>query len=33
VTLTEEGGLSYYSLRRSTINGAAESVREYLGVH
>jgi DNA-binding transcriptional ArsR family regulator len=33
VTLTEEGGLSYYSLRRSTISAVADSVREYLGVH
>ena len=33
VTLTEEGGLSYYSLRRSTISSVAESIREYLGVH
>jgi len=33
VTLTEEGGLSYYSLRRSTISSVGGSIQEYLGVH
>lgn len=33
VTLTEEGGLSYYSLRRPTISSVGGSLQEYLGVH
>ena len=32
VTLTEEGGLSYYSLRRSTISAVGGSLKEYLGI-
>jgi DNA-binding transcriptional ArsR family regulator len=31
VTLTEEGGLSYYSLRRGTIESNGTGLREYLG--
>jgi len=30
VTLTEEGGLSYYSLRQGTIDGNAEGLIDYL---
>ncbi len=33
VTLTEEGGLSYYSLRRETISSVGGSLQEYLGGH
>ncbi len=33
VTLTEEGGLSYYSLRRPSIGSVGHQLREYLGVH
>jgi DNA-binding transcriptional ArsR family regulator len=32
VTLTEEGGLSYYSLRRPTISAVGGSLKEYLGI-
>ncbi len=32
VTLTEEGGLSYYSLRRATIRTIGDSLKEYLGI-
>ena len=32
VTLTEEGGLSYYSLRRATIKTIGDSLREFLGI-
>jgi DNA-binding transcriptional ArsR family regulator len=33
VTLTEEGGLSYYSLRRDAISAVGGHLREYLGIH
>ncbi|MGH2512998.1 MAG: ArsR/SmtB family transcription factor [Candidatus Limnocylindrales bacterium] len=33
VTLTEEGGHSYYSLRRSTIGAVGNELQEYLGTH
>lgn len=32
VTLTEEGGLSYYSLRRGTIEGTGSGLQDYLRV-
>jgi DNA-binding transcriptional ArsR family regulator len=33
ITLTEEGGLSYYSLRRPAISLVGSQLREYLGIH